>query len=254
MFPQYDHADPRGEEMVNQTVQRLKQLDEERPQVILVTEPENMKDPNAVRVYCEGSPIGYVAHEQTGGAQLLFDASTPIVPARIVRVEVERKGNFYIEADVPESARRKQLLAKDEAVDAWKDWRCGIPKLPITDGWKSCQVLELLIESQFPVRTLEQVKNLKTYCNSRANKKKRYFMAIRWILDDAETEPAKPIENGVEIAPGSWNIRSGPATSYESVGTAKGGETYERLAGMNGWIPIIYNGDVRWIGPSAVKQ
>ena len=46
LFPQYDHADPRGEEMVNQTVQRLKQLDEERPQVILVTEPENMKDPN----------------------------------------------------------------------------------------------------------------------------------------------------------------------------------------------------------------
>ena len=97
------------------------------------------------------------------------------------------------------------------------------------------------------------VKNLKTYCKSRANKKKRYFMAIRWILDDAETEPAKPIENGVEIAPGSWNIRSGPATSYESVGTAKGGETYEQLTGMNGWIPIVYNGEVRWIGPSAVK-
>ena len=162
LFPQYDHADPRGEEMVNQTVQRLKQLDEERPQVILVPEPENMEDPNAIRVYCEGSPIGYVAHEQAAGAQRLFDASTPIVPARIVRVEVERKGNFYIEADVPESARR-QPTPKGEAVNAWKDWQCNIPKLPITDGWKSCQVLELLIESQFPVRTLEQVKNLKTY-------------------------------------------------------------------------------------------
>ena len=98
------------------------------------------------------------------------------------------------------------------------------------------------------------VKNLKTYCKSRANKKKRYFMAIRWILDDDETAPEKPIENGVEIAPGSWNIRSGPATSFESVGTAKGGETYEKLTGMNGWVPIIYNGEVRWIGPSAVKQ
>ena len=206
LFPQYDHADPRGEEMVNQTVQRLKQLDEERPQVILVTEPENMKDPNAVRVYCEGSPIGYVAHEQTGGAQLLFDASTPIVPARIVRVEVERKGNFYIEADVPESARRKQLLAKDEAVDAWKDWRCGIPKLPITDGWKSCQVLELLIESQFPVRTLEQVKNLKTYLKLWIDKslpdfsveamqlRKRYVERLRVLGGGALEAEAKRLE------------------------------------------------------------
>ena len=100
------------------------------------------------------------------------------------------------------------------------------------------------------------IRNMRTYCQSRATKKRRYFMAIRWIQDDAsapDTEPAKPIENGLVIAPGSWNVRSGPATSYESVGTVKGGEVYPQLAGMNGWVPIIYNGEVRWIGPSAVK-
>ena len=56
LFPQYDQTDPRGREMVEQTVQRLKQLDQERPEVILMPEPENVKDPKAIRVYCEGSP------------------------------------------------------------------------------------------------------------------------------------------------------------------------------------------------------
>ena len=162
MFPQYDQTDPRGREMVEQTVQRLKRLDRERPEVILMPEPENVKDPKAVRVYCEGSPIGYVAHEQTDTAHLLFDTLHPIVPARIVGVDAEGKRHFYIEAEMSESALRKQF-DKREATDAWKDWRCSFSKLPMPEVWKNCQVLEFQIEQEFPVQTLEQVRNLKTY-------------------------------------------------------------------------------------------
>ena len=160
LFPHYDQTSPRGEEMVRQTVQRLKQLDEERPEVILVPEPENMKDPMAIRVYCEGSHIGYVAHEQATEAQRLFDASNPMVTARIVQVEAESKRNFYIEADVPAEAMQKHP-DKGEAADAWKDWQCSFTKLPMPDMWKNCEVLEFQIEKQFPVHTLQQVKNLK---------------------------------------------------------------------------------------------
>ncbi len=162
LFPHYDQTDPRGREMVEQTVQRLKQLDKERPEVVLIPEPENMKDPKAVRVYCQGSPIGYVAHEQAGSAQQLFDALHPIVSARITGVEAEGKRNFYIEAELPEGTLRKPSV-KDEAADAWKDWQCTLPKLPMPEVWKSCQVLEYLIERQFPILTLEQMKSLKTY-------------------------------------------------------------------------------------------
>ena len=162
LFPQYDQTDPRGREMVEATVKHLKQLDEERPEVILMPEPENVKDPKAIRVYCQGSPIGYVAHEQTDTAHLLFDALHPIVPARIVGVEAEDKRHFHIEAELPESALRKQF-AKPEASQAWKEWRCSIPKLPMPEVWKNCQVLEFQIEREFPVQTLEQVRNLKMY-------------------------------------------------------------------------------------------
>ena len=44
LFPKYDQTDPRGREMVEETVQRLKQLNEERPEVVLLPEPENLKD------------------------------------------------------------------------------------------------------------------------------------------------------------------------------------------------------------------
>ena len=162
LFPQYDQTDPRGREMVEATVKRLQQLDEERPEVILMPEPENVKDPKAIRVYCEGSPIGYVAHEQTDTAHLLFDTLHPIVPARIVGVDAESKRHFYIEAEMSEDALRKQF-AKSEKVNAWKDWRCSFPKLPMPEVWKNCQVLEFQIEQEFPVQTLEQVRNLKTY-------------------------------------------------------------------------------------------
>ena len=140
LFPQYDQTDPRGKEMVEQTVQRLKQLDQERPEVILLPEPENVKDPKAIRVYCEGSPIGYVAHEQTDTAHLLFDALHPIVPARIAGVDAEEKRHFYIEADMSESALRKQF-DKREAVNAWKAWQCSIPKLPMPEVWKKMRGL-----------------------------------------------------------------------------------------------------------------
>ena len=205
LFPQYDQTDPRGREMVEATVKRLQQLDEERPEVILMPEPENVKDPKAIRVYCQGSPIGYVAHEQTDTAHLLFDALHPIVPARIVGVEAEGKRHFCIEAELPESALRKQF-AKPEASQAWKDWRCSFPKLPMPEVWKNCQVLEFQIEREFPVQTLEQVRNLKTYIKLWIDKslhdfsveamqlRKRYVERLRGLGNNALETEAKRLE------------------------------------------------------------
>ena len=204
-YPQYSQTDPRGPEMVNEMVQRLKQLDQERPEVILMPEPENLHDPKAIRVYCKGFPMGYVAHEQTGEAHLLFDAQTPMVPAAIVGVEVESKGSVYIEAELNEAAIKRQF-AKPEAVDAWKDWHCSIPKLPMPEVWKNCQVLEFQIEREFPVQTLEQVRNLKMYIKLWIDRslhdfsveamqlRKRYIDRFRGIGNGALENEARRLE------------------------------------------------------------
>lgn len=97
------------------------------------------------------------------------------------------------------------------------------------------------------------IKNLKTYCKGRAGKK-RYFMAIRWILDDGETASGNTgstssAENteyrgkgiGTAVAKGAMNIRSGAATSYGSYGTIKKGATVEVLEVLSsGWYKIVW--------------
>ena len=55
----------------------------------------------------------------------------------------------------------------------------------------------------------------------------------------------------ISVAPGTWNVRVGPGTDYMSVGVVRGGEKLEK-AQQNGWIPVIYRGEVCWIGPKGV--
>jgi hypothetical protein len=75
-------------------------------------------------------------------------------------------------------------------------------------------------------------KKLKSYCKSRGNSKKRYFMAIRWIKDDTDKKDqaatVKP-ENGVAIADGTYNVRTGPSTSFASAGIVSGGMVLEKV-------------------------
>lgn len=183
-----------------------------------------------------------------------------------------------------------------------------------------------------------KINNMRDYCKGRANSKRRYFMAIRWIKDDTQPEDGAnvlsygmegedvkilqmnlialgydlgsygadgdfgpstrdaliafqenarlsptgiydvesrvhlesamnaigdtdepeetlplPIIDGVTIKSGTWNVRTGPGTEFPSAGIVRGGEQYEKVE-LDGWIPIIYNGEVRYIGPSAVNK
>lgn len=179
-------------------------------------------------------------------------------------------------------------------------------------------------------------KNLKDYCKSRANSKKRYFMAIRWIPDDdskddsvtelhygSEGEDVKilqqnlialgydcgsygadgdfgtatqsaviafqetnqlpatgivdevtqtriaellessgdadasetlvvPVSNLITVAGGSWNVRTGPGAKFSSAGIVRTGMVLEKVD-IGDWLPVIYNGEVRYISPKAVK-
>ena len=75
------------------------------------------------------------------------------------------------------------------------------------------------------------------------------------VEDDADpVEPeVKPIESGnLEIASGSWNVRIGPGTSYASAGIVRGGDKVKEVKD-EGWKPILFNGQVCWISPKAVK-
>lgn len=69
----------------------------------------------------------------------------------------------------------------------------------------------------------------------------------------APASPEVPDYKTFTVASGTWNVRTGPSTKYASVGRVKGGTKIEGVD-TDGWIPVLYNGQVRWIGPSAVKN
>lgn len=94
-----------------------------------------------------------------------------------------------------------------------------------------------------------KIRSMKDYCASRANSKKRYFMAVRWIHGDE----AKAPENGRCVAPGSWNLRAGPGKEYPSIAIVKGGDMLKTVE-LNGWIPVLKDGKIGFIGPSALQK
>lgn len=133
------------DDMELRTEARLKELDEKKPEIILMPEPDNQFDPKAIRAWCKGSPIGYVAHEELDDAHRLFDATRDMVEAKIVSVEVRPRGNFCVKAELPERALLKKKVLTDTE-NAWKQWKCNIPDFPLPDAWRACQVAEYKID------------------------------------------------------------------------------------------------------------
>ena len=162
LFPKYEKNRPDSEEMEAHTLERLEKLERERPEIILMPEPENLCDSTAVRAWCEGSPIGYVAHEQTAQAGLLFDDEHLLVSARFAGINTEKKGEFFVTAELSEANLAKQF-APTAPSTAWKEWRCTVPALPMPDAWKDCRVLEFQLERLFPKPEPDDLPLLKTY-------------------------------------------------------------------------------------------
>ena len=147
VHPDYNprRGDESTEEMEQRTIERLRELDEKRPKVILVPEPDNSVDPNAVRAWCEGDPIGYVDADQTSEAYCLFSEACKKAIVLIDSVEVQQRGNFFVKAIVSEEALSRKPSVFNTR-DIWKGWKCDVPKLPIPETWNSCRVLEFMIE------------------------------------------------------------------------------------------------------------
>jgi hypothetical protein len=142
--------------------ERLEELDRERPELILMPEPENMNDPMAIRVYAKGASVGYVAHEETHEAYRLFDASQSMARARFVQIDTTRNGDFIAEAELPVEALIKPQ-PKPVRTEAWKNWKCIFPKLSMPLAWKECHVLEYQMEELFAHPDERNIKLLKDY-------------------------------------------------------------------------------------------
>ena len=58
--------------------------------------------------------------------------------------------------------------------------------------------------------------------------------------------------NKVTITGSSVNVRKGPGTQYDSIGTFKKGQEFEKVD-TNGWVPILVNKEVCWVSEKYSK-
>lgn len=70
--------------------------------------------------------------------------------------------------------------------------------------------------------------------------------------DKAEAAPTAPAGD-LTVAPGTWNVRSGPGTGWPAVKTVKGGDKLESVK-TGDWIPVLIDGQIRWISPKGVAK
>ena len=64
----------------------------------------------------------------------------------------------------------------------------------------------------------------------------------------SNTTPTAPSGPTVTIANcKECNLRAGPGTQYKSEGTAKAGESFPAVENPDGWVPVLIDGQVRWI-------
>lgn len=70
--------------------------------------------------------------------------------------------------------------------------------------------------------------------------------------DKAAVAPTEPVGD-LTVAAGTWNVRSGPGTGWPVVKTVKGGDKLQSVDD-NDWIPVLIDGQVRWISPKAVGR
>lgn len=71
--------------------------------------------------------------------------------------------------------------------------------------------------------------------------------------DEAPEVKEEPVVDGnLEIGKGAWNVRIGPGAEYAAAGFVREGGKLKEVE-INGWKPVLFNGQVCWISPKAVK-
>ena len=133
--------------MHQRTAQRLRELDEVRPPVVLIPEPSNPADIRAVMARVEGRRIGYVSTPQLDAVHALLSAQggRPL-KARIESVEAKKHGWMTVCVE----ANEEVCIAPQNQYDSvWKEWTCTMPVLPTIESQFALMEAEAMLEDLF---------------------------------------------------------------------------------------------------------
>ena len=138
--------------MHQRTAQRLRELDEKRPAVVLIPEPTNPVEARAVMARVEGARIGYVSTSQLDMLHALFQANGGrILKATIESVEARKHGWMNICVETEEEVR---IEPQNQCDSPWMEWTCTLPELPTIDSRFAQMEAEAMLDdvlSKYPI-------------------------------------------------------------------------------------------------------
>ena len=133
-------------EMEKHTVEVLKELDEKRPRVMLIPDPDNIADPHAVMARAEGRHIGYVESvDRELFFKLLEMKGKHFLVSTIDSVEVEERGKLYVTLKCEEGAERREAPWQEYE---WKEWPSDAPLLPVREVWRARYEAEHMMDEE----------------------------------------------------------------------------------------------------------
>ena len=130
--------------MHQRTAQRLRELDEKRPVVVLIPEPTNPVDARAVMARVEGMRIGYVDKTQLDTLHALLAAGGGrSLKATIESVEARKHGWMNVCVETEEEVRIEPQNQQDSP---WMGWTSTLPELPTTDTQFAQMEAEVMLD------------------------------------------------------------------------------------------------------------
>ena len=141
--------------MHQRTAQRLRELDDVRPTVVLIPEPSNPADTRAVMARVDGGRIGYVDKTQLDTVHALFQANggRPLM-ARIESVEAKKHGWMMVQMESKEEVR---VEPQNQCGSVWENWMCTLPVLPTIESQFAMMEAEAMLEDALSKSTIESI-------------------------------------------------------------------------------------------------
>ena len=224
------------------------------------------KEGEWLKISLANGTIGYVAgwlvKEVTGGNQLpYYPGESSTIPAGVTHTGTPvvylngQKLNFDVEPIIEEGRTLVPLRAIFEAIGANVQWEQSTQTVKAVKG--STEVI-LKIGSLQPAvngkiwsldvpakivrdRTLAPLR----FVGEAFGGQVEWEEATRTIKISMEENNQKA--TAVKVASGIVNLRSGPATSYETLDTVATGETLSVLAEKDGWFQVSRAGRTGWV-------
>ena len=141
--------------MHQRTAQRLRELDEVRPPVVLIPEPSNPADTRAVMARVDGGRIGYVDKTQLDTVHALFQTNggRPLM-AHIESVEAKKHGWMMVQVESKEEVR---VEPQNQRGSVWQNWTCMLPVLPTIESQFVMMEAEAMLEDALSKSTIEPI-------------------------------------------------------------------------------------------------